>query len=336
MATIRDVAKLAGVPEKTAARALAGLTMGKRRDAKERAERTLKAAAELGYEPSEIAKSLRRGKTNTIGLLVGSITNRYFASLAETVLDEAEKFGYRIILELTRWNDAKSVECMKHLQRLRVEGLFYASGFFPQEQLFLAKLHKLNFPIMMLSENTIGISSIQRGFSSSMLPAVQHLVNKGREKIHFGVWQTRTLYDENLMDLIRNVCQKLSVEPVIIHLESFEEMPRLAQQKPAALICNAPYATSLFLKGAESIPGYHPDVIGIYDEWNFGGRPNALAGAILVQAEKQIRLATRELIGQIEHGSAPCCMSLESKFYQAEEFATIPTSDFSIAHLLPY
>ena len=56
MVTIQDVAKLAGVPEKTAARALAGLTMGKRRDARERAERVLKAAAELGYEPSNIAQ----------------------------------------------------------------------------------------------------------------------------------------------------------------------------------------------------------------------------------------------------------------------------------------
>ena len=107
MVTIKDVAARAGVPEKTAMRALSGMTMGKRRDARERLERVMKAAAELGYQPSEIAKALRKGRTRTIGLLVGSITNRYFASLAETVMDEAEQHGYRMILELTRWNVEK-------------------------------------------------------------------------------------------------------------------------------------------------------------------------------------------------------------------------------------
>ena len=109
MVTIKDVAARAGVPEKTAMRALSGMTMGKRRDARERLERVMKAAAELGYQPSEIAKALRKGRTRTIGLLVGSITNRYFASLAETVMDEAEQHGYRMILELTRWNVEKSI-----------------------------------------------------------------------------------------------------------------------------------------------------------------------------------------------------------------------------------
>ena len=140
MVTIKDVAARAGVPEKTAMRALSGMTMGKRRDARERLERVMKAAAELGYQPSEIAKALRKGRTRTIGLLVGSITNRYFASLAETVMDEAEQHGYRMILELTRWNVEKSIFCLEHLQRSRVDGIFYASGHFPEERPCLEKL----------------------------------------------------------------------------------------------------------------------------------------------------------------------------------------------------
>lgn len=63
--------------------------------------------------------------------MVGSITNRYFASLAETVLEEAEACGYRMILELTRGNAEKSISSMEHLQRSRVDGIFYASGYFP-------------------------------------------------------------------------------------------------------------------------------------------------------------------------------------------------------------
>lgn len=63
MVTIKDVAERAGVPVRMAARALSGTTLGKRRDARERAERIRQAAKELGYCPSEIAVSLTRGRT---------------------------------------------------------------------------------------------------------------------------------------------------------------------------------------------------------------------------------------------------------------------------------
>ena len=56
--TIKDVAERAGVPVRMAARALSGTTLGKRRDARERAERIRQAAKELGYCPSEIAVSV--------------------------------------------------------------------------------------------------------------------------------------------------------------------------------------------------------------------------------------------------------------------------------------
>ena len=113
-------------------RALAGKIMGKRRDARERMERVLKAASELGYQPCEFAKSLRKGKTNTIGLVVGSITNRYFSALVEIVMDEAERNGYRMILELTRWDAEKYNLCLEHLLRLRVDGIFWSGGNFPR------------------------------------------------------------------------------------------------------------------------------------------------------------------------------------------------------------
>ena len=63
MVTIKEVAARAGVPEKTAMRALSGRTLGVRRDARERAERVRKAAAELGYQPSAISRALRQGRT---------------------------------------------------------------------------------------------------------------------------------------------------------------------------------------------------------------------------------------------------------------------------------
>ena len=56
MITVKEIARLAGVSAKTAERALSGVTKDKRRDAKERADRGRRIAAEHGYRPSELVK----------------------------------------------------------------------------------------------------------------------------------------------------------------------------------------------------------------------------------------------------------------------------------------
>lgn len=336
MVTIKDVAARAGVPEKTAMRALSGMTMGKRRDARERLERVMKAAAELGYQPSEIAKALRKGRTRTIGLLVGSITNRYFASLAETVMDEAEQHGYRMILELTRWNVEKSIFCLEHLQRSRVEGIFYASGHFPEERPCLEKLRNAGLPIIMLYRNAYGIASVGRDHSVSLPLAVQSLAGKGVSNATLSVWDSRTPQDEVLMELFRNACRKYGIAPALHHPHSLDDMDALANAAPPALICDAPYCLKHFCSAIRGRQGYHPHIIGIYDEWNWLERPDSLCGAILLQSEKQIRLAVHELIGQIEHHTEPDTLSIQSRFYCRENFNDIPAKDLASRHLFPF
>jgi len=80
MITIKEIARLAGVSAKTAERALSGETKDKRRDARERAERVRKIAADYGYQPSELALSLRRGSVRTIGFLVDILTDQFLAA----------------------------------------------------------------------------------------------------------------------------------------------------------------------------------------------------------------------------------------------------------------
>ena len=115
MVTIKDVAERAGVPVRMAARALSGTTLGKRRDARERAERIRQAAKELGYCPSEIAVSLTRGRTRTLGLLLPSLTDMFYAAASEIAMDEAAREGYSILIRLTRFRPELAAEIEKEL-----------------------------------------------------------------------------------------------------------------------------------------------------------------------------------------------------------------------------
>ena len=60
-------------------------------------EKVLRKAKEMGYKANYLAKALRTGKSNTIGLIIADISNEFFAKMARSIEDEAEKYGYNVI-----------------------------------------------------------------------------------------------------------------------------------------------------------------------------------------------------------------------------------------------
>jgi len=87
LATIYDVAKKAGVSTATVSRVINGASYPVREETR---QKILKAAEELNYRPNNIAKSLARGRTYTIALLIPTITNDFYTQLAEVI---EEKLG---------------------------------------------------------------------------------------------------------------------------------------------------------------------------------------------------------------------------------------------------
>ena len=94
MATIVDVATLAGVALGTASRVLNG---SNQTSANSRA-RVLAAAAELNYVPNKPARSLRGARSDVLGLIVSDIRNPFFSELAHAAEQEAGRLGYTLLL----------------------------------------------------------------------------------------------------------------------------------------------------------------------------------------------------------------------------------------------
>src|SRR5690554_6695584 len=77
----KDIAKICGVSRGTVDRAL----NNKPRIKPETKERILKTAKELGYRPDLLARSLVKGKTMSLGVVVFDVRNRYFAQLLNSI-----------------------------------------------------------------------------------------------------------------------------------------------------------------------------------------------------------------------------------------------------------
>ena len=95
--SIHDVAERAGVSPGTVSHTLNGNDAA--RIAPATRERVRRAAAELGYRPNSAARSLGRGKTGAIGLLLGGLKNPFFVEALETMERLALAAGYRVLLE---------------------------------------------------------------------------------------------------------------------------------------------------------------------------------------------------------------------------------------------
>ncbi|MBD1576721.1 MULTISPECIES: substrate-binding domain-containing protein [Vibrio] len=119
MATIKDVARIAGVSTTTVSHVI-----NKTRFVAEATqERVMAAVDELNYAPSAVARSLKCNTTSTIGMLVTQSTNPFFAEVVEGVESYCYRQGYTLILCNTGGLVEKQRDYVRMLAGKRVDGL---------------------------------------------------------------------------------------------------------------------------------------------------------------------------------------------------------------------
>ncbi len=117
--TIIDVARSAGVGASTVSRHVRGGQSVSPAVAK----RIGIAIAELGYEPNTLARSLRVGRSHTLGVLFPHVNNIFFGNAIHTIQNEARRSGFTVML-LTHQEDPKlQQEQLASLKRSQVDGI---------------------------------------------------------------------------------------------------------------------------------------------------------------------------------------------------------------------
>lgn len=122
MATIRDVAKLAGVSVATVSRAMneSGYV------SKEAREKIEQAIAELDFSPNEVARSLYQKKSKLVGLLLPDISNPFFPLIAKGVEDNMNQKGYQVILGNVQEDAVKGTDYLRVFSQNNVSGVLSA------------------------------------------------------------------------------------------------------------------------------------------------------------------------------------------------------------------
>jgi LacI family transcriptional regulator len=118
-ATIKDVAKLAGVSTSTTARALSGEGYV----AAEVRERVRAIAEEVGYVPHAMASNLRKQQSRSVGVIVSDLRNAFYADLAAGVGRRASERGYTMVLVDDHGSVEAEKEAVKAFVGMRVAGV---------------------------------------------------------------------------------------------------------------------------------------------------------------------------------------------------------------------
>src|SRR6266705_3425290 len=122
MASIKDVAKAAGVSTATVSRVLSNGAHVR----PEVRERVMEVVAQLAYRPNLLARSLRSQQTNTIGLLVSDIRNPFFTAISRAVEDTAYEQGFSLVLCNTDENPEKEAIYLNLMQDENVAGVIFS------------------------------------------------------------------------------------------------------------------------------------------------------------------------------------------------------------------
>ena len=181
MATIQDVAKVAGVSSAT----VSHVVNNSRFVTPETKLKVLEAIKNLKYRRDGVARSLRRNSTGTIGLMISDISNPFFSDLVRGVEDAVYSVnkGYKLVLCNTDEDPSKERLYLDVMLENRIDGLIMAPVGGNRD--VLAGLIDDGFPIVFVDRDLPDLlaDSVIIDNRTAALNVTNHLIGLGHRRI---------------------------------------------------------------------------------------------------------------------------------------------------------
>ncbi len=205
MVTIRDVAKHAGVSASTVSRTLSGVAFVN----EDVQKRVWQSVRELDYRPNQAARSLKRGGSKLVGLVLPDITNPFYPHVVQCMESCAVQNGYSLILCDAVGDVNKEIEYFETLKRLFVDGILYIAstesidhvipfiGEIPM--VIINRYFEVNAPCM-------NIDNVDAAFK-----AMYHLLSNGHRRVVIMVSDKERQYNRERMEGVRLALEKFGM-----------------------------------------------------------------------------------------------------------------------------
>ncbi len=179
MVGIRDVAKHSGVSTATVVRVLdaSGLV------GPELTERVLASVEELGYVRNSLARSLSRGKSLLIGLIIPDVANPFFSEVARGLEATVAQQGYHVLVASSNLSEGREAELLGAFAGRTVDAVVMMP--MDQRKGGIERLLRQNIPVVFVGGTIRGLDvpSVVANGKAAAREAVGYLAERGHRKI---------------------------------------------------------------------------------------------------------------------------------------------------------
>lgn len=179
--TLQDIAERTGFTVNTVSRALKD-----KRDISVATREQIKAVAdEMGYIRNRAASSLRSGRTKTIGVIVGGMSNPYYGIMTDAIQNAAAEVGYSTLIFCSRDNAELEAQVVETALSYQVDGilLFPSAG----SARTIERMKAVGMPYVLMSrhlsrneDDYVVCDDEQGGYL-----AARHLIDAGHKRLGF-------------------------------------------------------------------------------------------------------------------------------------------------------
>lgn len=150
-------------------------------------EKVFSLAKERNYIPNPYASSLRRKKSNTIGIVVPEIADSFFSHAIKGIEFIAQNKGYHALVYLTEENFLREVSILKEFKSGRVDGVLMSISSETSSNTHIQELYDKKIPLVLFDRaaDEITTTKITTDDFESSFKATQHLIKRGCKKIAY-------------------------------------------------------------------------------------------------------------------------------------------------------
>jgi len=257
--TINDIAKKLGTTPSTVSRALAD---NKRVSLKTR-ELVKKVAKEMGYQPNLMAASLRKGKSDLIGMIVPIINRHFFSNVISGVEEVFNPEGYSLLIMQSQERVDIEAKAVDSLLRNRVAGIIASLSAQTDDCLHFEKLGNEGVPLIQfdrITKRLDGAKVVNDNYYGAY-EATKSLLKAGFKRVaHFGGSELLEAYRERKRgyeDAVRDICgevdKSLMFSDVITREGGYKKIGEVINMKADAVFCAGDYSAIGVIEGLKEL-----------------------------------------------------------------------------------
>jgi|SRR5690606_34445614 len=179
-------------------------------------------AKKLNYFPNQIAKSLRKDRTLTIGLIIADISNLFYSNVVRYIEDESKHYNYNVIFGSTDENADKFKELVHVMLSRQVDGIILAAPKGTENTLRYLRDQDIPFVLIdryfpqMTEINTVGINNYQASYT-----VIKHVTENGYKKPAMVTLDTGLVHMKERALGFKNACVELLAihKPEVVEID---------------------------------------------------------------------------------------------------------------------